>query len=1282
MTPTPNRPLPTSHAILRLAATLLFLTLSLLGHTDRLKAQTFTDLAPQDYPVGETLPLFSTSIALPEGRTADDVEVKVEYPEFTALTAKEKSLLRQHNISLPETLRLETNYVVERKRGRLEVSFAPFLHRDGKDVRLTSIRVSLQPRSTASLAQARISTTPASRYTSKSVLAEGKWLKISVDKEGIYQLTKEKLAELGFADISRVKIYGQGGLIQQEKLSYTSHDAPIDDLREVPALRSADRLLFFAEGTVRWTWSNIKGLFTHQNNPYSTKSCYFLTEGDAPAEIEDLPQQSGGTETTTIGYHTVIDNDYYSWYSGGRQLYDPHDFSEVNTKTYTIDAPGFDPAGDTTVDIAFAASDATMTTQLEVKLADYTLFNTTIRIIRSNESCVDVKLTKKIAADSEAGALLGKQNTFRFTTTARRQARLNYLRLNYQRQLDANQTGYSFVPNASAQRRTLRIENATAHTQLWRLGTGQVNLARVATRLEGTTLYAPLDETARRYVLVNTTADYPTPKAEGQIANQNLHADSLVDMVIVVPTSGQLTEQAERIADLHRQKEGLRVKIVPQNEIFNEFGSGVPDATAIRRYMKMLYDRAQTDEDAPRYLLLCGAGSFDNRMLTEEWKNDSPDDYLLCYEQNDLYDSSTVTSIGDLLSYVTDDYFGYLDDNEGNNIKMEKIDLAIGRIPSSNPEEVRVIVDKIIEYSDNRTVGSWKNRAVMIGDYGDNNSHMQDAERVALKLSEYTQDRLQVKRFYLDAYRLVSSATGNTFPKATTDFQEQMKKGALLFNYSGHGSPDQLSHAKFIFSSDFVPLTGHIYPLWVLASCEILPYDSKESNMATTALFNKNGGAIAFVCSARAVYATQNNALNLAYTKYLLGDGAGTASRQPMGEALRLAKNEVITNSQDTGINKLKYILAGDPALYLALPTGNVVVDSINGQELTADTFLQLPAGSSARFSGHIVTEENTTADDFSGIISAVVSDKKETVKCLNNMTAADKAYTYTERTKTIFEGSDSVRNGRFTMYVPIPRDISYSRENARISLYAFNEAHTFEAHGQNEQFCLDGTFEGAAADTLGPQISMYLNDPSFVDGGVVDDNPVFYAELRDESGINLSGITPGHDLELILDENTSNSLSLNDYFSYNFGSYQEGVVSYGLSNLSAGDHSIRFRVWDINNNVSTSLLRFRVTDELTTDFSIFATKNPARSSTTFIVRTPAGWEDSEVVLEVYNTQGRKLWEQTASTAGESRINIPWNLTDGTGAVLPAGLYLYRASLQGSQGKQTLDAKKIIVLRQ
>ena len=1155
-------------------------------------AQKFFNLTAEQVRIDSLLPVFTYKQPLGRHYADSDYQVSIAYPEYIPMSAAD--ILRYQSVTdapLAAEPPIAQAIGVERKQGELVASFVPLVCRDGQYQKLVSFMLQVTATPKMKTAVRRAPETEG-RYADHSVLRTGRWVKISVPRTGIYQLTDDVVKRAGFTDGSKVKIYGYGGALQPEQLTADYLQAT-DDLQEVPTCTVNGRRLFCGVGPVTWD-SNHRRV----RNPYSSYGYYFLTEDEAEPYTIDEETFKSQTYPLADDYNTLYEVDDYAWYHGGRNLYDATELKAGSSKTYTLESTGTTGEGSLTVSLSGAGASVVTVSINDTELG-----------------------TMTIAASGEYERMRTTERTFSG--------------------LDCLQKSNQVTIHVQAGSGTVRLDYLSIHA----------NQPAEAPDL--------------------STATFPVPEVVYGIVNQDHHADEAVDMVIVIPTTQQLLAQAERLKKLHEQKDNLRVRIVPADELFNEFASGTPDANAYRRYLKMLYDRAETEADMPRYLLLLGDGAWDNRMLSSEWKGYSPDDFLLCYESENSYSATDC--------YVSDDYFGLLDDNEGGNMLIAKSDIAVGRISARTADEAAVVVDKIETYVNNSHAGAWQNQLCFMGDDGNENAHMVDANAVAEEV-EQRHPAFMVKRIMWDAYTRESSSTGNSYPDVTRLIKQQMQQGALIMNYSGHGRADAISHEYVLRLNDFANTATRL-PLWVTASCDIMPFDGQEENIGETSLFYKKGGSVAFFGTTRTVYQSYNRRMNQAFTRYVLSrDDEGRML--PIGEAVRKAKNELIDAGTDRSQNKLQYTLLGDPALRLAAPTRPIQIETINDISLSTGEVLKLSAGATATVSGSVLNQDGQVDTEFNGMLTATVRDARELVTCkLNDPTEASKPFEYYDRQNVIFNGSDQVQQGRFSFTFAVPKDISYSDQTGMINLYAVNDQKTIEASGVSDQLMMVSAEELNPNET-GPTIYCYLNSSSFTNGGSVNTTPYFVAQLNDEDGINASGNGIGHDLQLIIDGEMSKTYSLNDYFQYDFGSYTSGTVGFSIPELSYGEHRLLFRAWDVLNNSSTAELTFRVEKGLEPRFfDVECTKNPASTTTSFRIVHDRVGSNMDVVLDVFDISGRHLWSYAeGGVSTDNTYTIDWDLSVDGGRHLQTGVYLYRVRISSDGSTYASKAKKLIVL--
>ena len=1159
-------------------------------------AQTrFFNLTADEVRIDSVLPYFSYRHWLGANYNDSTYTVQIDYPEFIDMSLSDIEKYKLISTEVPGMLpELETHVAVERKQGVLETGFTPIVFRGGKYQKLVSfmLRITSVPKpseSRAKSASPHRRSPAAQRYTETSVLSTGNWAKIRVSKSGIHQLTDAVIKRAGFSSLDKVKIYGYGGALQNEKLVGEELEA-FDDLKEVPTCTVDGRRLFYAQGPVTWNSSDVR-----VRNPYSDYGYYFITQSDETPLSVSAEEFLAENYPKADDYNSLHEIDNYAWFRGGRNLYENTPINLGSDKTYTIARKGASDKGKMKV-VLTAGSNSTA----EVSVND-SVIGTFIITLGTYDAGNYAEKTFDVYG-------LKDENSVKITPKSGGPFRLDYISL---------------------------------HT----------------------------DQPAPAPSL--SSASFPQAEYVYNITNQNHHADRNIDMVIIVPTSGILHTQAQRLKTFHEQHDSMTVKVVPADELYNEFSSGTPDANAYRRYMKMLYDRAETEAEMPRYLLLFGDCVWDNRMNISDMSTYSLDDFLLCYESENSFSHT--------YCYIDDGFFCLLDDGEGADILgSDKHDIAVGRISARNEGEAKIMVDKTINYINNENAGSWQNVIMFMGDDGNNNIHMEDTEAAAQQ-TEAQQPGMVVRRVMWDAYQRQSSSTGATYPGATADILQQQNRGALVMDYCGHGGAYQLSHEGVVRISDFESATNAGLPLWITASCNVAPFDGVEDNIGEVSIFNRKGGAVAFYGTTRTVFVNRNRVINLAFLKYALGYTNGKPNT--LGEAQRLAKNELITSGKDHSANKLQYSLLGDPALALKLPTQKAVVDKINGVDVTTGTMPMLKAGSIVKVEGHI-EKQGTENTEFNGQMTATVRDSKALVVCKQQEPTAEKAFTFYDRTKTLFNGSDSVKNGKFTFSFAVPMDINYTNGQGMINIYAINNAKTEVANGCTEQFTLGGT-ESAGNDSIGPSIYCYLNSPSFTNGGNVNASPYFVAQITDKDGINTTGNGIGHDLELVIDGDMSKTYILNDNFEYDFGSYTSGTTHYAIPELPAGQHKLRFRAWDILNNSSTAELTFNVVKGLEpTLYSVSCTENPASTTTTFIVNHDYTGSNLDVDIDIFDISGRHLWTYSdTGVASTGTYTTDWNLTIDGGERLQTGVYLYRVRISADGSSKVSKAKKLIIIQ-
>lgn len=1196
---------------------------------------------------------------------------RLENITYTALTADERVIVAAHAAQIPDTVSFLFFPQTERKQTTYKIEVFPFVRIDGEIQKIQSfdIQQNTPPQQVESRLSAGMS------YAANSVLKRGKFVKIAVNQSGIYKLTYEELAKMGI-DPRNVRIFGYGGAMLAEDFAQPY----IDDLPEIAIYEhrgsdnvfgAGDYILFYAQGPTSWSYYPEYQHFRHTQNVYSDYGYYFVTSdagtGKRITQAQALDAEPSGTLTTFID-HFVHEQDLVNLIGSGREFYGEQ-FSEGKLlHSFSFSLPNIvseeasirlnvAAKSQTSSQISIAANNTNIGALSTPSLVDAPVYE----YAKTATTIPDIKFTP-----TPSNAL---QITLKYGST-NGTVWLNYFEINIRRRLQLTNQEPLFFRNidslytATAQR--FSIGGTTTATQIWDI-TDPQNIKQMAVSRQGSACtFVDSVSTLKEYVALDPTdGTFLSPTIIGGVENQNLHALPQSDMIIIAPP--EFMAEAERLAEAHRNVQNLNVQVVDVNQVYNEFSSGTPDATAYRRLMKLFYDRANGEDDMPRYLLLFGDGSYDNRHIEVK------DDYakLLTFQ--------SVNSVHGTSSYVCDDYFALLDDTDGKYITTDAMDIGIGRLPVHTDEQARIAVDKAIAYLENRITGSWKNQLVFVADDGDNNLHIRSCDSVA-DMTRHNYTDLLVRKLYLDAYTQEVSASGETYPLAIELFDNYIKNGTLMINYMGHGGHTDWANEGILTHDRIVNMYNEKYPLFVTATCDFSRFDGTSQSGGELLLLNQHGGAIALFTTTRTVYAEPNFRLNLQFANYIF---ARDSQAQPLcfGDVMRKAKNALAGDS-----NRMNFTLLGDPALHLAYAaTHDVVTDSItcvaaDGNSPT-DTIRAL---SQVRIHGHIARETQTAVDaDFNGYVTLQVFDKEETIVTQCNDATSDKdkiPYTFTDRTGTLFVGSVVVTDGQFTADFIVPKDIRYNYGAGRIVYYAVDTINNYEANGYYEQFAIGGEDPNAPTDDEGPQITMYLNTPMFKSGDKTNESPLFVAHVADDYGINAIGSGIGHDILLKLDNDPLQETVLNSYYTTNMGEYTNGTIKYQFNNLPAGKHHLFFRVWDLQNNSSTAELDFEVVHGLRPNlYDMFVYPNPANNVATFVYMHDRPEQPVSVSATVADLAGRVIYtgEQTVYTY-DNRTELVWTFAGG----ISPGLYLVRMTVQVSDGESISKTLKLMIKKQ
>lgn len=1119
----------------------------------------------------------------------------------------------------------------------------------------------------ANLAMAGIHT-----YTSESVLSEGRWIKISVKETGIHMISYETLKGWGIQP-ENVAIVGYGGGILSE--NFTEHHW--DDLPPVAfymhkgtdgVFNAGDYLLFYAQGPTIWKYDLERGWY-HKQNTYSDYGYYFVTDKLKYQHLmSSHDAQYDAVSQIDVDWYTALcvhEKDSFNLIDlsgqsgGGREFYG--EYMNLSSKNRTITFPLKNVKQDIStrcvVDMAASSGEATL---VQVNYAGTTQ---TIRMSAISVTDNQTKATKgRATIIANAQSADNQQVQLQLNNTKDTKAFLNYVEMQVPCELTMTGeqmaiTNTQYVGQSESM--LFRMKGASANIQIWRVNDG-VNIERMVTsNANGELTWVGPNTQIERYIAVNVgNKTWKEPQMVAQVDNQNLHALSNVDYVIISPKD--LLDPAIRLAKKHEEIDHMTWAVVTDEQVYNEFSSGTPDATAYRWLMKMLYDRANGDAvQTPKNLLLMGDGTYDNR---KRFPISGPR-MLLTYQADN--------SVHEAYAYATDDYFGFLSDDAGIHQgtfmdSRARMDIGVGRLPVKSLEEANQVVDKLCTYMDDRVLGKWKSEILFLADDGDRGTHVKTADDAAEVLRKKNKDFL-LHKIYLDAYTQEVSASGETYPLAKNQFENLMNNGVLFMNYSGHGGYNNITSELLMKSADIQRMSNTNLGFWFLATCSFSHFDGGVTSAGEYAVLNPNGGAVGVLSACRTVYATQNTELNINICDTLFGHSTLFDYNMTLGEATRMAKN--ITGYDS---NKMPYVLLGDPAIRLNYPT-----DLQIRIESAQDTMHALDLQT---IRGYIQSRDGDTAHWFNGKLDATILDKMQEVLTRDNDQLVEENKTkllFNDYPNTLFAGKADVKGGVFEFSFIVPKDIRYNYGAGRIVCYAYDVDTREEAVGHFEDFVIGGSSSLIQKDSLGPDMHIYLNNPAFQSGDVTYEYPHFYADIIDSSGINTVGTGIGHDLLLVIDADPKQTYILNNYFSSSNGSYQAGQVSYKMPEQTEGAHTLSFRAWDMYNNSSTQTLNYQVVKGIDPHiYSVTTYPNPVSCSGNLTVNIQYDQpnEAVETVINVYDVSGQLVYVYK-----QNGVNgIVWNMSE---VVSSPGIYVYQVNIKTVSSSFVSKAGKIIVTK-
>lgn len=1120
-------------------------------------------------------------------------------------------------------------------------------------------------------------------FADNSRLASGYWVKVSVSATGMHRISAAQLRQMGFSSPENVRVHGYGGARLSDVLSETT---VIDDLPQIPSLLTSDGLLFYGVGPQTWTETATNSdRFIHSNNPFTFKGYYFLTEDpseERAAAVQTTVQRPSDTTGATtyfrehVTHHLELDAMGYSGFTfvGEDMLASPR-------LSLSIPLPGLTDSSRTNK-VWARVSGAARSTSVTYLIPTFTptlnpLSGGTRVNIPSSEDREyargQVGYADFASPDLQADAL---DINLEFAGSATK-AFLHFVDVCYDRALALRPEGTTFRSRADK----LLISGASDATNVWDVSNPVQPIAMNCTLSGQGAAWYPAAAGLREYVAFNPEGSFPQVEYEETVANQNLHALADADMVIF--TLPDWADAAERLAAYRRSASSIKVHVVDINQVFNEFASGAPDVQSFRRLLKMLYDR---EGSSLKHVLFFGRSLWDYRRVSPAARSGQ------CLLPA-MPSWQTLSSTNEFhSSYTTDDLFGFLSDGDTSNGLRQKMLISVGRIPVNTPALAHASVDKIMAY-ERSARGEWRSRILTIADESaETRSFMDQTDRMIAKMHAVAPGAqlagsgvgLMEQKVYLDAYEFSNGQA----TKAIDEVRRALDEGVAWMTYNGHASMTAWGGVGIMPYTYASTMSLRRKPLVAAGTCEYAQFDGPTVSGAEAMWRNEQGPAGIITATRPAAIATNGDMLYGVTQSITLTKEDGTPLT--FGEVNSYGKNMLVNERDGTSArsNALRYVLIGDPSMKHVVPTEAVLLEEI--YDITADKKLDLDGtvppnirgGSRVRFSGSVVNSAATPMTDFNGEITISLFDGEYDIETLAHVSGV-RPYITSLRGGKLSMARASVKDGRWEAEIQVPLEIANNNTAAALSMYALSYDNTRDAIGACREFAVSG-FAQPDTDTEAPVInSMYLNHPSFYNGQTVDSSPIFYAKVSDNVSINLSTSGVGRAMTLSLDGERSFT-GLDTYFTPDFGACTSGSIAYPLKNLSGGDHTLTFTVWDTADNFAEGTIAFSVDDTVPPALlDVYTDANPASVATNFYVMHDRPDKDVMVGIEVFDLAGRKIWTTSRRAYSEGNLSEPiqWNLTTGAGTRVSSGLYLYRATLSMPDGQiHATRSRKLAVI--
>lgn len=1085
----------------------------------------------------------------------------------------------------------------------------------------------------------------------------GDWYKLAIIEEGIYKIDASTISKLGInrkkIDPRNLAVYGNAwnGMLPQENAVVRPVDLTENACLafgfEDGSFDKEDYLLFYGKPAYGLSFNAETNDFAYENNIYSDSAFYFLTikeEAGLRMSTRESGQVTGVVQSDYLRFQKH-EEELYNILETGRQWFGERVSALYSDVDITFDQEGFVPGSDIKLYVS-VESQATVGSSFSFSMGGIDMGDVSLTPVSGDtyETWADVVADTLVLMDYSGSSLRLEAVYSLVEGTAR--GYLDYTHLVSRHTLDLSHGPLSFYAEESS----IELVPVGEGIQVWDISDATTPIQQNVN--SGASLN--FSALTGAHLIAFNSSQILSPIRKGKVHNQSLRGMAAVDVLYI--THPSFASQAERLATHRESFDGLSAGVVTTEQIYNEFSSGRQDLVAIRDFIRHQY----TSYGQLKYVTLIGDGSYDYKNLTRATYTN----FVPVYEAKN--------SVHRILSYSSDDFYGFMDEDEGLWLEStagdHAMDLGIGRIPVKTLEEAKGYVNKVIRYETSEFAqGSWKNKVVFVADDGDSNIHQRDVEKLTTLLDTSSME-LNVRKIFLDAYEQEGEPLDQTAPQASRAFVEALSKGTMLVNFVGHGREELLTHEQ-IFTEDMIADLGNRYklPFVVTATCQFGTYDNPAlESGGEQLLLEPQGGAIALLTSTRPVYASTNYDLNKAFYDAFVVKEDGMYRR--LGDIMKETKNNSLKGSQNRN-----YTLLGDASMRLAFPKREVSLTTIDERALLEQDTLK--ALGQYTIAGRIEDAGELDAM-FDGTVVVSLFDKPASFSTLGDESAAQ---TYEQQDVLLFQGEFGVSNGLFEGEIILPSNINLEYGQGKMTFYAYSI--DSEASGYYDGLVIGDIADMVPEDNVPPSMSLYMDEPSFVSGDIVGANPLFLAHLFDQSGINTSKL---EDQSILMKLDNEEEWIVNDYYVAAEDTFKEGWLAYPLSGLASGEHTITLVAYDTHGNRNENNLRFRVSDQEKIAISeVRNYPNPMQDMTTFRFEMDRQGEDLDISLTIINLQGQVVYKGSAEVlAASNQVDyIEWDGRDNSGNKVKKGIYIYNLVVKSQiDGAFARTSRKLVVM--